>query len=203
MARFSVLKHGLPLAAAGALAFSFVSVIGAHQSRPRTEPAIQPATSPYANRVAGAGIVEPAGETVAIANEIGGVVVAVHVAAGQAVRKGEVLFALDDRAYRAALAEAEAALDAARGAVTTLDRQIDWQATRIAEAKAAIAAAEAEVERAAADRARYQALMQRDWASRQRAEATLAEARKVLGDAPVVTDLMIVDRAGKVIAHAA
>lgn len=35
------------------------------------------------------------------------------------------------------------------------------------------------------------------------AVSALAEARKVLGDAPVVTDLMIVDRAGKVIAHAA
>jgi cobalt-precorrin-5B (C1)-methyltransferase len=34
------------------------------------------------------------------------------------------------------------------------------------------------------------------------AVSALAETRKVLGDAPVLADLMIVDRAGKVIAHA-
>jgi multidrug resistance efflux pump len=176
--RFSLSKHGLPLLAAGALAFTISSVIGAHPSRPRTQPTLAPPTSPYAARVAGSGTVEPAGEAVAVANEIGGVVVAVPAAAGRAVKKGDILFALDDRAHRAALAEAEAALDGARRAIETLDRQIDWQGARIAEARAARVAAAAEAERAAADRARYQALMRQDWASRQRGEATEAEARK-------------------------
>jgi multidrug resistance efflux pump len=81
------------------------------------------------------------------------------------VAAGAPLFSLDDRRYRAALAEADAAL-----AATVAER---------AEAEATLYAARAERDRAAADSARYQSLARSDIAaSRQRIETAIADARK-------------------------
>jgi multidrug resistance efflux pump len=178
MPRFSLTRHGLPLVAAGALAFATYSVLAAHQPRPKAEPVLAPPASPFKTRVAGVGMVEPASETIAVATELGGVVARVFVAAGDRVRAGDKLFALDDRAHRAALADAEAGHALAEAALATLDRQIEAQAAVIAQANAQVSSAAAEHARAAADRARFAALAARDWASRQKLEATAADAAK-------------------------
>jgi multidrug resistance efflux pump len=89
----------------------------------------------------------------------------VFVRAGERVAAGANLFRLDDRTWRAALAQAEAELAQARAAVP--------------EARANLAAALAERERAAADSARFATLVRQDFAaSRQRYETALADARK-------------------------
>ncbi|MCW5771779.1 MAG: biotin/lipoyl-binding protein, partial [Rhodospirillaceae bacterium] len=178
MARFSFLRHGLPLAAAGALAVTVFSVLEAHEPRLRTEPALPPPASPFKARVAGVGLIEPASELIAVATELGGVVTKVSVAAGDRVAAGQPLFAIDDRTYRAALADAEAGLALAEASAVTVDRQIEAQRALVAQAKALLDSAAAERARAAADRTRFQALAARDWASRQKLEAAAADARK-------------------------
>ncbi|HEY7609156.1 MAG TPA: HlyD family efflux transporter periplasmic adaptor subunit [Alphaproteobacteria bacterium] len=178
MKRFSLTRHGLPLIAAGALAFATYSVLSAHQPRLKSEPLFAPPASPFEKRVAGVGLVEPASETIAVATELGGVVARVHVAAGQAVEAGAPLFTIDDRAYRAALADAEASFALAEASIGTIGRQIEAQRALILQARAQLAGAEAEFARADADRARFAALAAKDWASRQKLEATRADASK-------------------------
>jgi multidrug resistance efflux pump len=175
MPRFRPLAHGLPLLAAAALTFAIVSVVNSHQPRRAVAPAFAPPTSPYPARVAGIGMVEPASETIAVATEQGGVVARVFVVAGQRVAAGAPLFALDDRAWRAALADADAAFAQAEAAIETLARQHDFQDAAIAEARARLASAAAERARAEADHARIAALAARDWASRQKLDAAVAD----------------------------
>ncbi len=178
MKRFSFTRHGLPLLAAGALAFAAYSVLAAHQPRLKSEPLLAPPASPFKARVAGVGLVEPSSETIAVATELGGVVARVFVAAGQAVEAGAPLFAIDDRGYRAALADAEASLALADASIATFGRQIEAQKALVLQAKAQLASAEAELVRADADRRRFAELAAKDWASRQKLEATGADARK-------------------------
>jgi HlyD family secretion protein len=178
MARFSFVRHGMPLIAVVAFAFATYSVLSAHQPRTKSDPVAAPPASPFKLRVAGVGLVEPASEIIAVATELGGVVARVHVAAGQAVKAGDPLFAIDGRGYRAALADAEAGVALAEAATATLDRQVEAQGALIAQVKAQVASAKAERQRAEADRVRFAALAARDWASRQKLEATAADAAK-------------------------
>lgn len=165
MARRSSTRLILPaLALAGAL-FSGWHVVGQAGVAPRIEPPAEPPRNPFAAAVTGLGEVEPSSETVAVATELSGVVAAVPVRAGDVVAAGQVLFQLDDRTWRAALAKAEAELAQARASVQ--------------EAAASRAAALAERERASADAARFATLVRQDFAaSRQRYETALADARK-------------------------
>lgn len=178
MKRFSAIRHGLPLLAAGAFAFATYSVLGASGQRIETEPLLAPPASPFKARVAGVGMVEPASELIAVATELGGVVARVSVVAGDTVAAGQPLFAIDDRGYRAALADADAGHALAVAAAATVERQAEAQLAAIAQAKAQLQSAEAERSRAAADRVRFAALAARDWASRQKLEAAAADARK-------------------------
>ena len=68
-------------------------------------------------RVAGAGIVEPASEVIDIGSALSGLVSDLMVEPGERVAKGQPLFQVDDRAARARLAEAEAAIREARAAI--------------------------------------------------------------------------------------
>lgn len=68
-------------------------------------------------RVAGAGIVEPASEIIDIGTALAGLVTELHVRPGQFVDKGAPLFVVDDRAARARLLEANAAIGEARAAI--------------------------------------------------------------------------------------
>ncbi|NQX95623.1 MAG: efflux RND transporter periplasmic adaptor subunit, partial [Erythrobacter sp.] len=87
-----------------------------------TEPKRQPpkATGALANaaRVAGAGLVEPASEIIDIGSALSGLITDLRVESGDRVEKGEVLFLVDDRAVRAQLVEANAAIAEARAAIT-------------------------------------------------------------------------------------
>lgn len=113
MARQPFLRYGLPLAAAGLLAFAIISST-AHPEAGRTEPAVQPARSPYTAAVAGLGVVEPNSELIAIGTQLPGVIAAVHVQAGQRVSADDPLFTIDERDARARFARAEARLAAVR-----------------------------------------------------------------------------------------
>lgn len=107
-------------------------------------------------------------ETVSIVSQVGGKVVAAHVTDGTFVKKGELLFEIDPRPFKAALASAEAALEQSRAEVALADiefkriqglsakqqaSQIEFDRTRIARdvAAAKLHSAEAAVEMAKLD----------------------------------------------------
>ena len=107
-------RYGLPAIAAIALAFSIVSVIEGHPGRKAIPPPIVPPESPFADSIAGLGVVEPNSEMVLIASELSGVINRVYVVDGQRVRTGETLFSLDAREYKSDMEDAEATVDAHR-----------------------------------------------------------------------------------------
>ncbi|HET9701371.1 MAG TPA: efflux RND transporter periplasmic adaptor subunit [Burkholderiales bacterium] len=120
--RLPFLRYGLPLTAAGLLAFALYTST-AHPQRPVGEPPITPARSPFPEAVAGLGVVEPNSELIAIGTHLPGVVSRVHVAVGQKVARGDPLFTVDDRDARARIGAERARLESARVAVADTAQQ--------------------------------------------------------------------------------
>lgn len=81
---------------------------------PVPEPFVPPPPKPPGTRVAASGIVEPLGDSVAVAASVGGVVESVAVAVGDWVDAGQALFRIDSRAAVARVQSAEASLAVAR-----------------------------------------------------------------------------------------
>src|SRR5262249_31706283 len=104
-------KWILPALAVGMVLFSLVHTISAEERAPRAERPLAPAAlAPSARRIAGAGMVEPAGESVLVGAHRSGVVAKVLVRVGDEVREGAPLFCLDARAAQADVAVREAEL---------------------------------------------------------------------------------------------
>jgi multidrug efflux pump subunit AcrA (membrane-fusion protein) len=160
------------------------------------------ATGALANgdRVAGAGVVEPSSEIVDIGTALSGLVMSLNAEPGSYVAKGDLLFLVDDRAARARLHEADAAIREAHAAIAEADtarttaqrqlalyRQIDDPAavsrTEVVRAEGEAAAA---ASRAALARARREA-----------AEAAAASARVELSRlavrAPIAGEILAVN----------
>lgn len=111
--RLSFKGWTLPAIALAGLVFALVSVL----NRPATqakEPAVTPPTANYEHTVAGIGVVEPKSELISIGVELPGVVREVLVTVGDSVKKGDALFALDQRDIDAQIAMLEKSLAAAR-----------------------------------------------------------------------------------------
>ena len=175
----SPIRHGVPLVALAMISFSGWSIATKHSSRMVTSsPPITAPTNPYDDDVAGTGIVEPASEVIALAIERGGVVTRIDVVAGDRVEAGEPLFAIDDRDYRAAVAQDEAGVAAADASIAAIDQSLIEQRDTIEQARAALDGAEAERLRASLDHTRYSELVRDSWATRQRLETAAADARK-------------------------
>ena len=176
---FSPIRHGVPLVALAMISFAGWSIATKHSSRMVTSsPPITAPTNPYDDDVAGTGIVEPASEVIALAIERGGVVTRIDVVAGDRVKVGQPLFAIDDRDYRAAVAQDEAGVAAADALVAAIDQSLIEQRDTIEQARAALDGAEAERLRASLDHTRYSELVRDSWATRQRLETAAADARK-------------------------
>ena len=176
---FSPIRHGVPLVALAMISFSGWSIATKHSSRMVTSsPPITAPTNPYDDDVAGTGIVEPASELIALAIERGGVVTRIDVVAGDRVKVGQPLFAIDDRDYRAAVAQDEAGVAAADASIAAIDQSLIEQRDTIEQARAALDGAEAERLRASLDHTRYTELVRDSWATRQRLETAAADARK-------------------------
>lgn len=108
--RLSLGRYAVPVLALGGLAVMGYAVIAGDKQFPVAPPLSAPAHTPYANTVAGAGLVEARSENIAIGSPLAGAVDKVHVRAGQRVEKGASLFTLDERQARAELVAREAAL---------------------------------------------------------------------------------------------
>jgi len=175
---FSPTRHGIPLLAIAMISFAGWSIAAKHTSRTVTSPPIAVPTNPYEDNVAGTGIVEPASEVIALAIERGGVLTRINVVAGDRVKAGQPLFAIDDRNYRAAVTQNEAAVAASEASITTIDQSLIQQRNTIDQARATLHSAEAERLRASLDQTRYAELARDTWAPRQRLETADADAQK-------------------------
>jgi membrane fusion protein, multidrug efflux system len=94
----------------------------------------------------------------AIAPEVSGYITAVPVTDNQHVAAGGLVARIDDRTYRAALAQAEAQVAAARASIENIDAQLSVQQAQIAADQAQLAQQQAALVFAQQQAARYQDL---------------------------------------------
>nr|WP_289624406.1 HlyD family secretion protein [Sinorhizobium sp. 7-81] len=126
------------------------------------------------------------GDVTSLAPKVAGYVTAVEVEDNQTVRAGDILFRIDDRDYRARLAQAVANVEAAQARLTNVDAETELQHTLVRQAEAQRRSAVAEMNLAikAYDRRRElirsntisQAHVDESDAARSRAEAGVAAA---------------------------
>ena len=127
-----------------------------------------------------------------LGTKVAGLVREVKVSDYQQVRKGDELLRLEDDDYRAQVAQAAAAVEAAKAAIENNRRQRDLQDARIqralagidqaqaqiAAAQAGTTAVQADVSRTHAERSRQEALLSTGSATRQRVESAVADAER-------------------------
>jgi membrane fusion protein (multidrug efflux system) len=103
----------------------------------------------------------------AIAPQVAGYVTAVPVTDNEHVNKGGVIAQIDQRDYRAALAQANAQVAAAQAGIHNVDAQIATQDAQIASAQAQVNQAQANMELAKVTWGRDQPLVKQGWATAQ------------------------------------
>lgn len=111
-------KYVLPMLAISGFLFAWYSVVNSNQQQPVAPAVATPASAPFKSFIAGAGIVESKSQNVAIGTPLPGIVSSVAVKAGDSVKAGAILFALDDRDARAELTSKQADLAAALAEVS-------------------------------------------------------------------------------------
>jgi membrane fusion protein, multidrug efflux system len=120
------------------------------------------------------------GDVTVIAPKVSGFITQVAVTDNQQVHAGDLLLRLDDRDYRAALAKAEAAVEAQQATLANLDATRRLQQAVIAQAQAGIASADAEITRARDDQARFRDLAAHAAASIQTAQRADADYKQAV-----------------------
>jgi RND family efflux transporter MFP subunit len=103
----------IPALALFMLGFAVVTVAN-NPSKSSHVPAITPTKAEFESRIAGVGIIEPKSELISIGTNISGVVTKVFVGVNDKVKKGDKLFAIDNRDAKASLAKAHAELEVYR-----------------------------------------------------------------------------------------
>lgn len=129
-----------------------------HDSVASSDPAqIQPppdqGTAPKAV-IAGLGVIEPAGGSIELAPEIPGVIVALRVAEGDRVKKGDVIAELGNTDLKAKVAQAEAQLAIRKADLAKIEsgsrlQEVAQAEAKVAELKSGFDLAEADLRRAA------------------------------------------------------
>src|SRR5271165_805399 len=137
------------------------------------------------------------GDLTPLSTKVAGIVREVKVSDYQKVRAGDLLVALEDDDYQAQLAQAVAAVEAAKAAIENNRRQRELQDARIDKAlagsdlaKSQIVAAEAginavhaDVVRTSAERLRQEALLANHAATQQRVETAVADEQRLAAQA--------------------
>jgi membrane fusion protein (multidrug efflux system) len=119
-------------------------------------------------------------DVTSLAPKVGGYVTAVEVKDNQAVHAGDILFRIDDRDYRARLAQAAANLEAAKARLTNVDAETQLQHALIRQAEAQKRSAEADLDLAAKASDRRHELIQSRTVSQAQvdeSDAALAKAK--------------------------
>ncbi|HVC95516.1 MAG TPA: efflux RND transporter periplasmic adaptor subunit [Pirellulales bacterium] len=149
-----ITKYLLPAVAIELIVFAAIYVAGASKDPPPGKPPIEPSHAPFARAVAGAGIVEPQTENIAVGSQVPGVVTEVLVEVGQRVKVGDPLFQLDDRIQQADLKAREATAAAAESQLTQMLRRPRPEEVPVAEAQVAEMEANVVARRDSLDRAK-------------------------------------------------
>jgi len=123
------------------------------------------------------------GDVSALAPQVSGLVAQVAVTDNETVHAGQLLVQLDDRPYRAALAQADANVAGAQAALANLDATDQLQQSVIAEAQADIVAADAAVVLARANAARYARLAASSAGTEQDAQTAIATLQQDVASA--------------------
>ena len=194
----------LPIIAIVGLVFAIFYIWNGLPDRQLSEPANEPprATGELANsaRVAGAGLVEPSSEVIDIGTALSGLVTDLRVQPGDYVSKGQPLFVVDDRAVRARLQEANAAIGEARAAIgeaqsARATAQSQLELYRGVEDSAAVS--RAEVIRAEGDASAAESRLQLAKARLAAAQAAAGSANTELGRltirAPIAGEILAVN----------
>lgn len=169
-------------------------------SEPEREPPRAPAALANSERVAGAGVVEPSSEAIQVGSALSGLVTGLYVAPGDRVGAGQALFTVDDRAVRAQLQEAVAAVAQARASIAEANSARSTAARQLAlyrEVDDPAAVSRAEVIRAegeasaASERLRLaQAQLQ---AAQARADTLRTEIGRLTVRAPIAGEILAVN----------
>jgi membrane fusion protein (multidrug efflux system) len=137
------------------------------------------------------------GDLTPLSTKVPGIVRSVRVSDFQAVRNGDLLVELQDDDYLAQLAQASAAVEAAKAAIVNNRRQqelqdskiqkalagIDLAKAQIAAAEAGINATQADVVRTRAERTRQEALLATQAATKQHVEGAVADEQRFAAQA--------------------
>jgi membrane fusion protein, multidrug efflux system len=118
-------------------------------------------------------------DLITISSHIAGYVQSVPVRDNETVRQGQVVATIEDDDYRAKVAGAEAALEAARSTVNDLNDRAILQAHVIAAASAGVRAADAVLEQARLEYTRQRGLVGDGTTSRRELEAAEANERRL------------------------
>ena len=132
------------------------------------------------------------GDLTPLSTKVAGIVRDVKVSDYQEVHQGDLIVALDDEDYKAQVAQAVAAVEAAKAAIENNRRQrelqdakidralagIDEAHAQITAAQAGIDAAQAEVVRSKAERTRQETLLQTRSATQQKVEQAVADQER-------------------------
>ena len=101
-----------------------LTVVAGDKNYPVAAPLAQPASSPFAVTVSGAGLVEASTQNIAGAAPLPGVVARVHVTVGGRAAIGAPLFTLDQRPLAAEIASREAAVQVAEARIAESEAQL-------------------------------------------------------------------------------
>jgi membrane fusion protein (multidrug efflux system) len=137
------------------------------------------------------------GDLTPLSTKVAGIVRDVKVSDYQKVQAGDLLVELDDDDYKAQLAQASAAVEAAKAAIENNRKQrelqdaridraiagIDQAKAQIAAAEAGIRAVEADVVRTRAERTRQEALLATQAATQQHVEVAVADEQRLAAQA--------------------
>jgi HlyD family secretion protein len=175
-----LIRYGLPIIAAMALVFALTSSQRLMPTATAAEPPQAPPKAAYVNQLGAVGLVEASSENVAISVPVPGLVMNVAVKAGDQVKKGQVLFQLDDRDLRAEMALRQANVELAQARLSKLEagtrpEEIPPATARVNEAKAQLEDANVQLRSLEAVRDQ-RAIRQEDLLRRRRAVET-AQAR--------------------------
>lgn len=184
-----LIQYGIPLLATGCVGFALATSVILTPKEQVTAAHNPPAVTTFGeSTIAGLGEVQAAGEPIAVGTPVSGLVREVSVVAGQRVKKGDLLFAIDDRDLKAELAMREATVRVAearlkRAKAGSRPEDLPPAQAKVEAAQVAVARAQDECARADTLSSRgvgnHEELKRRQFAVRQ-AKAELADAAAVL-----------------------
>jgi len=181
-----LLKFGMPVLAVITLSLSILSVKRMTPAVVQAEPPSPPPTAAFANQVGAVGLVEPATENIGVSLPVSGLVTKIVIQAGDIVRKGQLLFSLDDRDLRSELALRETNVTLVKAKLIKLEssprpEEIPPAQSRIDEAKALLE--DAKVQLRAMEAVKDQRAIRQEDLLRRRRAVESAEARLAQSDA--------------------